>query len=157
MHTAKTKHPVRRARPVRRAPEGFTILETVIALSVAMVVGFGAVSLFLFSANFNSGAADRARALAIAQQRIENLRALAYDNAALNISDTTQQVDVGSTNPGESDRRTFSVRTKIEYDTAVSNNRQKIITITVTPAAAGRWSGGGVVLRMLRSSDVVGS
>jgi Tfp pilus assembly protein PilW len=32
-----------------RAAAGFTILETVIALFVALVVGFGAISLFLFA------------------------------------------------------------------------------------------------------------
>ncbi len=51
----------------RRAEAGFTIIETVIALFVAMVIGFGAISLFLFSTTYNAGASDRARALALAR------------------------------------------------------------------------------------------
>jgi Tfp pilus assembly protein PilV len=134
---------------------GFTILETVIALFIALVVGFGAISLFLFSANFNSGASDRARALALAQQTMEAQRSKTFDTLA--IGDTTQSVNLGSTAAGVSDKRTFSVRTQVEYDTAVTGNKQKIVTVTVTPAAAGRWSGGAVMLKMLRTTDVVGN
>lgn len=138
-----------------RTAGGFTILETVIALFIAMVIGFGAISLFIFSANFNAGAADRARALALAQETIEGYRAQEY--ADLTIADVTTSVNVGSTTVGESDRRTFSVAKKVEYDTAVANNKQKKITVTVTPVANGRWTGGGVTLVMLRASDAVGS
>jgi Tfp pilus assembly protein PilV len=137
------------------AAAGFTIIETVIALCIMLVVGFGAVSLFLFSANFNSGASDRARALALAQQTMEAQRSKTFDTLA--IADTTQTVDLGSTAASVSDRRTFNLRTKVEYDTAVTGNKQKIVTITVTPANAGRWTGGPVVLRMLRTTDLIGS
>ncbi|HEX8558552.1 MAG TPA: hypothetical protein VF668_10635 [Pyrinomonadaceae bacterium] len=151
----RTHNSRRRADGAAARPAGgFTILETVIALFVAMVVGFGAISLFIFSANFNAGAADRARALALAQETIEGYRAKAY--AALDITDVTTAVNVGSTTAGESDRRTFNVTKKVEYDTAVSNNKQKKITVTVTPVANGRWTGGGVTLVMLRASDVAG-
>jgi type II secretory pathway pseudopilin PulG len=134
---------------------GFTILETVIALCIMLVVGLGTISLFLFSTNYNAGASDRAHALALAQQQIEGYRAQDYTNLAT--TDTTQSVNVGSSTAGESDQRTFTVKTKIEYDPNVSNNRQRIITVTVTPAAAGRWTGGGVTLRLLRASNVLGS
>lgn len=134
---------------------GFTILETVIALFVAMVVGFGAISLFLFSMTYNAGASDRARALALAQQRLEGYRAKPFTQLAT--VDATEQVQVGGTASGQVDQRTFSVHTKIEYDAAVPNNRQRVITVTVTPAAAGRWTAGAVTLRMLRASDKLGA
>jgi Tfp pilus assembly protein PilV len=137
-----------------RPDAGFTILETVIALFIALVMGFGAISLFLFSTSFNAGASDRARALALAQQRMEAYRALPYDN--LLTANTTEQVAVGSTQVGKSDQRSFKVNTKVEYDTEVPSNRQRIITITVTPTESGRWTAGAVVLKLLRASDTVG-
>ena len=138
-----------------RPDAGFTILETVIALFIALVMGFGAISLFLFSTSFNAGASDRARALALAQQRIETYRATPYAN--LVTANTTEQVNLGSTTAGKSDRRTFKVVTKVEYDADVPSNKQRIITVTVTPTESGRWTAGAVVLKLLRASDKVGN
>lgn len=140
-----------------RVEAGFTILETVIALCIALVLGFGAISLFLFAASFNSGAADRARALAIAQEKMEELRATTYSN--LVVADTTVNVTSGSEDVDKSDLRTFSVRTKIENDGTTSPaNRQKKVTITVTPAALkGRFTAGGVSLMIVRASDTLGT
>lgn len=129
---------------------GFTLLETVIALFVMLVVGFGAVSLFIFSVNYNAGASDRARALSIAQRQIETLRSRPYAN--LSNTNTTVSLNEGSTANGEADRRTFAVTTQIENTAGVSNSRQKTITITVRPNDAGRWSSGAVTLRTYRSS-----
>lgn len=141
-------------RRAARGRAGFTIIETVIALFVAMVIGFGAISLFLFSMSFNAGASDRARAVALAQQRIEGYRAKPY--AELTTTDSTVPVTLGGADANEPDLRTFSVRTKIEYDPNVPNSRQRIITVTVTPADARRWTGGAVMLRLLRASDKLG-
>lgn len=154
----------RRRRPAPgRTPSaaaGFTIIETVIALCIMMVVGFGALSLFFFSINYNAGATDRARALALAQQRMEEYRALPYTGIAAR--DTTEQIDLGSTQVGKSDMHTFQVKTKVEYqDTtaAIPNNQRPwLITITVTPqAASGRWTAGDVRLILIRASNKVGS
>lgn len=148
-------------RPSRtpRAEAGFTILETVIALFVALVVGFGAIALFLFSTNFNAGASDRARALAVAQETMEELRSREFSDAALAAGDTTVTVTRGSTDTGEADERSFTVRTQIVNDgTTTPANRQKRVTVTVTPAVSGnRFSPGGVTLLMVRTSDTVGN
>ena len=147
-----------RPAPGARAEAGFTILETVIALFIALVVGFGAIGLFLFSASFNAGASDRARALSIAQETMEELRAKDYPNAALAAGTTTTTVERGSDEEGEADLRSFTVTRVIENDTTTTpTNMQKRITVTVTPAAVdGRLSAGGVTLVMLRASDIVG-
>lgn len=138
----------------RNAESGFTILETVIALFVAMVVGFGAISLFLFAASFNAGASDRARALAVAQERMEELRSETY--ADLTVGETTTTVTRGGESSG--DTRSFSVKTRVENDATTSPaNRQKKITVTVSPSASeGRFNPGGVTLVMLRASDLLG-
>ena len=62
---------------------GFTLIETTVAMLVMMVVGLGATSLFLYSVRYNSGASQRSIAMAIAQQRLEVLRGADYDDAGL--------------------------------------------------------------------------
>ena len=158
MSPSTERRPNRATRP-RNAEAGFTILETVIALFVALVVGFGAIGLFLFSASFNAGASDRARALAIAQETMEELRAKSFTDTALTAGDTTTTVTRGSSDEDEADLRSFTVRKLIENDGTTSPaNRQKKVTVTVTPVAVeGRFSPGGVTLLMLRASDSIGS
>jgi Tfp pilus assembly protein PilV len=144
----------RRPAAAARAEAGFTILETVIAMFVALVVGFGAIGLFLFSASYNAGASDRARALAIAQERMEQVRAQNYDDLEAGTTTTT----VGSGEHAGNDLRNFTVVTTVEDDaTTVPAGRQKKVTVSVTPVATGgRLSTGGVTVLMLRSSDEVG-
>jgi len=147
-------------RPARAAAarqEGFTIIETVVALLIMMLVGFGAISLFVFSMNYNSGAADRARALALAQQRMEILRGTAYTDLSTVAAAMPASENVGSPNTPDNDQRTFNVTTTVADDANVPNSRQKVITVTVTPANAGRWTGGGVTLRCYRSQTLLGS
>ncbi|MFL6254923.1 MAG: hypothetical protein ACJ74T_07860 [Pyrinomonadaceae bacterium] len=149
-----------RAASARGEQSGFTILETVIALFVALVVGFGAIGLFLFSASFNSGASDRARALAIAQETMEEMRSMSFTDAALTLNTTTTTtVTRGSSNANTADLRSFTVVTKVEPGGTTSPaNREKKITVTVTPVAVGgRFSPGGVTVLMLRTSDLIGT
>jgi Tfp pilus assembly protein PilV len=146
-------------RQARPSEAGFTILETVIALFVALVVGFGAIGLFLFSASFNAGASDRARALAIAQETMEEFRAKGFSDASLAAGTTTTTVTRGSSNANTADLRSFTVVKKVENDgTTTPADRQKKITVTVTPVAVGgRFSPGGVSLLMVRTSDTLGT
>jgi Tfp pilus assembly protein PilV len=144
----------RRQASGRRAEAGFTIIETVIAMFVALVVGFGAIGLFLFATSFNAGASDRARALAIAQEQMEQMRAKSYDD--LEAGTDTETVESGD--HYHADQRSFTVETTIEDDdTTTPANMQKKITVSVTPVAVeGRFSAGGVTVLMLRASDEVG-
>ena len=147
----------RTARREEKREGGFTIIETVIAMCVALVVGFGAISLFLFAIGYNAGASDRARALALAQQRIELLRATTYANLSTTAAAMPTKETVGSSASPDYDQRTFNVTTTVADDPAVLNSHQKIITVIVTPAYAGRWSGGSVMLRCYRSENKLGS
>src|SRR4030095_16444443 len=88
---ANTKKP----RPVVDPPdksseEGFTLLETSIALIVMMVVTLATGSLFVYAVNYNSGSGDRSAALAIAQQRLERLRRTPFNDALLTTPSTTE-------------------------------------------------------------------
>jgi type II secretory pathway pseudopilin PulG len=136
---------------------GFTILETVVALLIMMVVGFGAVSMFVFSMNYNAGAADRARALALAQQRMEIMRGTSYGNLSTVAAALPTSENVGSPNTPDNDQRTFNVTTTVADDPNVQNSHQKVITVTVTPAAAGRWTGGALTLYCFRSENKLGT
>jgi Tfp pilus assembly protein PilV len=146
-----------RGRGPRQAG-GFTIIETVIALCVMMVAGFGAISLFLFAIGYNAGASDRAHALAIAQQRMEALRSTTFDNLSTMAAGATFNgtVTEGSTTAGESDAHNFTVATTVENDPNIGNARQQRITVVVTPANSKKWA-GGVSLRMSRSQTTLGT
>jgi len=145
------------ARREEKRQGGFTIIETVIALCIAMVVGFGAISLFLFAIGYNAGASDRARALALAQQRLEVLRATPYANLSTTAAGMPTTVIAGSSASPDYDQRTFNVTTTVADDANVLNSHQKVITVTVMPANAGRWTGGSVTLRCYRSENKLGS
>lgn len=149
-------HANRRPRRPAQPEAGFTLLETVIALCIALVVSFGAIALFLYAASFNSGASDRARALAIAQDKVEELRAIKFSNLP---ASSTVDIQSGSTDAGKSDQRTFRVVTLVENDTTTNPaDRQKKITVTVTPASLkGRFSTGDVSLIIVRTSETAGA
>lgn len=150
MHTLKKED--------RRGRGGFTILETVIAMCIMMIAGFGAISLFLFSISYNSGASDRARSLAIAQERMERLRSADYADlgTVAATADFNGDVTTGSSKVGEADGHTFTVKTTVENDPNVGNANQKRITVSVTPAVSAGWA-GAVSLRMSRSENVMGA
>jgi Tfp pilus assembly protein PilV len=135
----------------RKGERGFTMIETVVALVVMMIVGLGAASLFVYATRNNSGAADRAAALAIAQQRMERLRSVSFDDASFTVGTTNLTV----TSAG----RRYRVQTVI-CDTAAcgASATLKKITIQVTPTSAGPiWASNSVTLTSLRASSDVGA
>src|SRR5947207_5580521 len=78
--------------PDKSNEQGFTLLETSIALIVMMVVTLATGSLFVYAVNYNSGSGDRSAALAIAQQRIERMRRTDWGDALLATPTTTETV-----------------------------------------------------------------
>src|SRR5947207_7609215 len=78
--------------PDKSNEQGFTLLETSIALIVMMVMTLATGSLFVYAVNYNSGSGDRSAALAIAQQRMERLRRSSFDDANLTTASTTETV-----------------------------------------------------------------
>jgi Tfp pilus assembly protein PilV len=120
---------------------GFTLIETCIALIVMMVASLAAGSLFLYAVNYNSGANDRAVALALAQQRMEKLRKASFDDV---ISSTEADVETAN--------RHFSV------DTTVTGTTLKSITVTVTPKGVGAsWVNNPVIVISQRSTPATGT
>jgi len=145
------------SRPGNTNERGFTLMETSIALVLLMIVGLGAASLFLYAATNTSTANDRQLAMAVGQQRIEELRALNFTDTAL---DATAGTDANVT----SANRPYTVRTVITNSNTVNGQPSlKSITVRVTPKGAGSaWARtitslfGSVTLTTQRSTLLLG-
>ncbi len=106
--------------------DGFTLIETAIALVVMMIVTLAASSLFAYAINYNAGASDRALALALAQQRMERLRKCVFTDASLNSGTATETV----TSAG----RPYTVETTAcTTSDCGGSSVLKVITVRVTP------------------------
>ena len=142
--------------------QGFTLIETSIALVVMMVVGLGAASLFFFAVNYNTGSSDRQLAMGVAQQRMEWLRNITFDSTTRVKAYTSGGLaDTGAggvtqtfTNGG---RNYTVVTTIVDLDKDPANNPTlKQITIRVTPQGGGT-SLGSVTLTTVRATVVKGT
>lgn len=140
----------------RRGEAGFTLMETVIAMIVMMVVGLGASALLLYSVTNNSAAGARAQALAVAQQEMERLRSVAWDDTLLN---TTANPVRTNPNPKAGNFEftvTKSVVTMPAFDVTVGGVTRptvKRITVTVTPILNNApWAAAGVAITTTRST-----
>lgn len=135
--------------------EGFTLIETSIALVVMMVVGLGAASLFFYAIGANSTSRDRELSMAVAQQQMERLRSTQF----LQLEATVTALG-GATKTEVSAGRSYTVNTTV-VDTFAGNNTQKTITVQVTPLGNTVLTGiqrvfGGVTLITVRSSTAAG-
>jgi Tfp pilus assembly protein PilV len=131
---------------------GFTLIETTIASLVMMVGALACSSLFVFSIQNNVGGSERALAMAVAQQQLEQIRSVNYEDTTLNIGATTSTVRSGEQN--------YTVQRTVANETNLDNTPKQLkrITITVTPETAGpNWMRSPVVLVSLRSTLANGS
>lgn len=135
--------------------DGFTLIETSIALVVMMVVGLGAASLFFYALGANTTARDRELSMAVAQQQMERLRNTEFSSLEATVT------AIGGANKTEvSAGRSYDVATTIAQ-TFAGNATQKTITVQVTPRGDTVLTGitrvfGGVTLVTVRSSNGVG-
>lgn len=131
---------------------GFTLIETSIAMVVMMVAGLACSSLFVFSINNNVGGSERALSMAVAQQQLEQIRSVTYEDSTLNAGTTNSTVTTGG--------RTYNVQRVVANETNSDNTAKQLkkITVTVTPQAAGpNWTRSPVVLVSYRSTLNSGS
>ena len=137
----------------RKNERGFTLVETAISMVVMMVAGLAVSSLFVFSTQNNVGGNERALAMAVAQQQMEQLRSVAFDSSTLNAGTTTSTVT--------SSDRDYTVVKAITDEVNLNNSVKQLrkITITVTPVggARGEWTRSPVTLVALRSTVATGS
>ena len=154
MRSTESKN-IRAAGAARRnaAEQGFTLIETTIAMVIMMIAALGVASLFTYSITYNSGGNDRAVAISIAQQHIEQLRNVSFTDTILNVSAATV-LSPDTVSNG----RTYQVtRTVTGSNNNVSGNPTlKTITIQVTPMSPG-WAGVPIVFRTVRSATSTGA
>jgi prepilin-type N-terminal cleavage/methylation domain-containing protein len=123
--------------------QGFTLIETSIAMVVLLIALFGVAWVFLYSSKYNSGASDRAVAIAIAQQQMEKLRNTNYYSTELNATGST-----GTTTTVTSAGLQYTVNLVITDTTAT----RKTIVINVTPVnPTSSWSQSPVTLTTQRA------
>jgi Tfp pilus assembly protein PilV len=131
----KGKKPLKSNEHSHRREAGFSILETAIALVLMAVVGLGAASLFFFAVKDTVSAGDRELAMAVAQQKIEQLRNVDFNDASLA---ATAGTSTTLTRAG----RSYTVLTTIVTSNVVNGQATtKTITVRVTPDSDGAtWS-----------------
>jgi Tfp pilus assembly protein PilV len=144
------------AKPRRSGQQGFTLMETCVALVIMMIVGLGAASLFVYALGTNNSARDRELSMAVAQQQMEQLRSASFANL-----DATVTATGGANKTVTSAGRSYVVTTTIA-DTISGNSTQKTITVEVRPndgrtgLSAIQRIFGGVTLVTLRSTRLLG-
>lgn len=133
------------------AERGFTLIETSIAMVIMMVAGLAAVSLFAYAIQYNSGAQDRAAAVAIAQKRMEELRKAPFTDTILNSPRATETVTAAG--------RRYTVETTICSTSACGgSSKLKKITVNVRPlGGSSSWAVRPVVVVSERGSLSVGT
>jgi len=120
---------------------------------VMMVAGLAVSSLFVFSLQNNVGGNERALAMAVAQQQLEQLRSVDFADATLSTGSSTTTVTSGG--------HDYTVVKTITDETNAdgSNKQLRKITITVTPngGSRGNWTRSPVTLVSLRSTLAFGN
>jgi prepilin-type N-terminal cleavage/methylation domain-containing protein len=136
-------------RDRRVTDRGFTLIETSIAMVILMIAALGVASLFTYAIGYNSGGNDRAVAISIAQQQLEQLRNVPYSDSLLNTTTASGTVLLPNT---VSNGRSYRVtKTVIGANNDTNGNPTlKTITIQVNPLGSG-WAGFPVILRTMRT------
>ena len=135
-----------------KGQQGFTLMETSIAMVVMMVGALGIASLFVFSTRNNIGGSERALAMAVAQQQLEQIRSVSYDDTTLNVGTVTSTVQNAEQN--------YTVERIVAQETNEDGSPKQLkkIIIRVTPQVGGPdWLNTTVVLVSLRSTLTTGS
>jgi Tfp pilus assembly protein PilV len=129
---SQTKIQVNHMGPVNtnKGEGGFTIIETSIALVLMMIVSVGLAPLFVYATRYNSAAAIRAGALAIAQIKLEQLRATSFNSCV----SSTETLSVGDPATG---LQTYTVEMTVVNTTTTL----KDVTLVITPHARSTTGG----------------
>ncbi len=132
---------------------GFTLIETAIALVVMLVATLAMTSLFVYAIQNNLGGSERALAMAVAQQQLEQLRSVNFNDATL-AAGTTAPFTLTSAG------RNYTVVRSVVNETNSDGTSKSLkrITITVTPQTAGpNWVRSPVALVSHRSTLAPGT
>jgi Tfp pilus assembly protein PilV len=136
----------------KKNEQGFTLIETSIALVVMMVVALSMSSLFVYSFQNNVGGNDRALAMAVAQRQLEQLRSVNFNDATMAVGTTTLAT---VTEGGRSYRVVRTITDDTNSDATLKHLKK--ISISVTPTTGVKsWQRTTVVLVSHRSTLATG-
>ena len=137
----------------KKGERGFSLVETSISMVVMMVAGLAVSSLFAFSMQNNVGGNERALAMAVAQQQLEQLRSVSFEDSTMSVGTTSTTISNGDHN--------YSVVKAITNETNANGSAKELrkITITVTPLGGSHatWTRTSITLVSLRSTLASGS
>src|SRR2546423_10712509 len=129
MRLTRQSHPTGRGEAgptAHNGARGFTIIETVVAMLIMLIAGLSATSLFVYSMRNNTLAGARLAALALAQQRMERLRNVPFDDASLDAGTINETLTVTGS--------VYTVQTTVcAASTCGGSDTIKRITLQVTP------------------------
>jgi type II secretion system protein I len=108
---------MRSRRPRRRSKAGFTLVEVLVALVLFAIVASGLAAFAVQSIRRTSDTRAATGAVLIAQERLENLRGLEYDDIAGSI--TTETID----------GMDYGVDVDVDDDTPAANMKQVTINV----------------------------
>jgi Tfp pilus assembly protein PilV len=130
---------------------GFTLMETSIASLVMMIGALAVSSLFLFSTQNNIGGGERAMAMAVAQQQLEQIRSVGFEDATLAVGTTNSTFVNGA--------RNYTVQRVVAEETHADGTAKQLkkITIRVTPQSGPNWMSTPVELVTFRSTLASGN
>jgi Tfp pilus assembly protein PilV len=117
-----------------KGQDGFTLIETTIALVLMMIVSVGLAPLFVYATRYNSTAAIRAGALAIAQIKLEQLRATPFDSCA----SSTETLSVGDPTTGS---QTYTVQLIVANTTSTLKDITLVVTPQIRSTTGGQYAG----------------
>lgn len=155
------KHIVRKEKNGQQheSAVGFSLLETVISLLLMTVVGLGATSLFFFAVRNSVSAGDREMAMAVGQQKMEQLRNDSFSSSTLTATGSSGTVSIVMRAGLQ-----YSVTTTITDSNVVNGSATtKTITVKVVPDGdSSVWARtvssvfGSITLVTQRSAQSVG-
>jgi len=129
--------------------QGFSLLETAIALIIMMVVTLGTASLYVYATNYNAGTGDRAASLAIAQQKMERLRRAEFSDSLMAAGTTSEDVTYVN-------RHYTLTCTICNTSSCGGSSTRKMITIQVVPQGNQAWVNTPITLISERDTTAVG-
>ena len=129
--------------------QGFSLLETSIALIIMMIVTLGTASLYVYATNYNAGSSDRAACLAIAQQKMERLRKASFADGDFLAGSTTQNVTY-------SNHHYTLTTTVCDSSDCGGAPTRKVITVQVTPQGSQTWMNTPITLVAERATPIIG-
>jgi Tfp pilus assembly protein PilV len=117
-----------------KTEHGFTLVETSIAMVLMMIVFVGLAPLFVYATRYNSGAAIRAGALAVAQIKLEQLRATPFSAC----TSSTETLSVGDPATG---LQTYTVEMTVVNTTTTLKDITLVVTPNVRSTTGGQYAG----------------